>query len=80
VSLIAERARVSEHRQLGDVAAEEEPDRPVRDDTELPPDERQLVEVVRARDEPTDEPAEAQAEDVAFPLWRPSVATWPSIR
>src|SRR6188472_1621898 len=62
-SAIAEPSRVSEHAQLGDVAAEEEGDRPVGDDPELPGEKWELVEVVRPRDEPADEAAERNAED-----------------
>src|SRR6185503_11583509 len=62
-SLIPGPAGAAEHRELGDVAAEEETDGPVADHAELPPDERQLVEVVRPRDEPADE-----AEDVGDPF------------
>ena len=62
---------MAEHRELGDVAAEEERDRPVGDDAELPGEERQLVEVVRPRDEPADEAAKAEAEDVRDPLVAP---------
>src|SRR3954468_2202835 len=67
-SLIAGPACMTEHRELGDVAAEEEPDRPVGDHAELSRHERELVEVVRPRDEPADEAAEAEAEDVGDPL------------
>src|SRR3954451_1874701 len=67
-SLIAGPACTTEHRELGDVAAEEEPDRPVGDHAELSRHERELVEVVRPRDEPADEAAEAEAEDVGDPL------------
>ena len=49
---------VPEARQLGDVAAEEERRRPVGDDAELAAQERQRVEVVRARDEPAEEARE----------------------
>src|SRR5437868_7153295 len=57
-SLIAEPLRMAEHAQLGDVALEEERDRPVRDDAQLPGAQRQLVEVVRPRDPPAEEAAE----------------------
>src|SRR6187551_3751137 len=67
-SLIAGLVGVAEHRELGDVASEEEADRPVGDHPELSRDERQLVEVVRPRDEPADEAAEAEAEDVGDPF------------
>src|SRR5437764_4468314 len=65
---IAERLRVPEHPELGDVAAEEERGRPIRDDAELPREERELVQVVRAGHEPAGEAAEAQAEHVGDPL------------
>src|SRR5262249_62163684 len=61
-SLIAEPARVTEHPELGDVAAEEQRHRPVGDDAQLPRDQRQLVQVVRPRDPPAEEAAEVQAE------------------
>ncbi len=59
---------MAEHRELGDVAAEEERHGPVGDDPELARDERELEEVVRPRDEPAEEAAEAQAEHVGDPL------------
>ena len=49
---------------LGDVAAEEERDCPVRDDAQLSRQERELVQVVRPRDEPGREAAEAEAHQV----------------
>ena len=67
-SLIAEPARVAEHAELGDVATEEELNRPVGDDAELPGDQRQLVEVVRPRDPPAEEAAERQAHHLRDPL------------
>src|ERR1700742_2950405 len=63
-----EAIRMAEHRELGDVAAEEERGRPVGHDAQLPGEERQLVEVVRPRDEPADEPGEAQADHVGDAL------------
>ena len=55
--------------ELGDVAAEEERDGPVGDDTRASAmSSGQLVEVVRPRDEPAEEAAEAEAEDVGDPL------------
>ena len=54
--------------ELGDVAAEEERDRPVGDDAQLPREQRQLVEVVRPRDEPAGEAAEPAAEHVGDAL------------
>src|SRR5712691_6416166 len=65
---IADPARVPEHPELGDVAAEEERGRPVGDDAQLPGEERQLVQVVRPRHEPAEESAEAQAHDVGDAL------------
>src|SRR6188474_219153 len=62
-SLIAGPARASEHRELGDVAAEEQRNGPVGDHPQFSRDERELVEVVRPRDEPADEAPEAEAED-----------------
>src|SRR5262249_61904193 len=61
-SLIAEPARVTEHPELRDVAAEEQRHRPVGDDAQLPGDQRQLVEVVRPRGPPAAEAAEVEAE------------------
>src|ERR671923_933399 len=65
---IAERLRVPEHAELGDVAAEEERGRPVGDDAQLPREERELVQVVRAGDEPAGEAAQPHAEHVGDPL------------
>jgi hypothetical protein len=59
---------MAEPAQLGDVAAEEECDRPVDDDAELPREERKLVEVVRPRHEPAEESAWVHAEDGRDPL------------
>src|ERR687886_1781164 len=70
-SLIAEARGMSEHPELCDVAAEEERDGPVDDDAELPRQERQLVQVIRPRHEPAEEPAQPQAEDVGDPLVPP---------
>ena len=52
---------MAEHRELGDVPAEEERGRPVDDDPELAREERKLEEVVAAGDEPAGEAPEAQA-------------------
>src|SRR5262249_3909927 len=52
------------HPELGDVAAEEQADRPVRDDAKLAREERKLVQVVRPRDEPAGKAAYPQAGDV----------------
>src|SRR4029077_9591879 len=52
LALVAESSLLSEHGQLDDVAPEEERDRPVDDHAQLPREERKLVQVVRARDEP----------------------------
>src|SRR5437763_10690631 len=60
--------RVSERAELGDVAAEEERRRPVGHDAQLPGQQRQLVEVVRPRDEPAGEAAQVEAEHVRDPL------------
>src|SRR5919205_627369 len=65
---VAKALRVAEHPELGDVAAEEERGRPVGDDAQLPREERELVQVVRPRDEPAWEAAQAQAEHVRDPL------------
>src|SRR5436190_7999371 len=65
---VAKALRVPEHPELGDVAAEEERRRPVGDDAQLPREERELVQVVRPRDEPAGEAAQPQAEDVRDPL------------
>src|SRR5438105_916866 len=51
-----------EPAQLRDVAPEEQADGPVGDDAQLPGEERQLVEVIRPREEPAREAAHAQAE------------------
>src|SRR5213596_948363 len=67
-SVIAERVRVAEHGELGDVAAKDEADRPVGDDAQLPREERELVQVVRPRDEPADETAETEPEHVGDSL------------
>src|SRR6476469_460263 len=67
-SLIAEPPRMAEPAQLGDVPAEEERHGPVGQDAQFPRDERKLVEVIRTRDEPADEPAERDAEDERDPL------------
>ena len=67
-SAIAEPPRVTEHAQLGDVAAEEERDRPVGDDAELSGEKRQLVEVVRPRHDPAEEAAQRDAEDERDPF------------
>src|SRR4051812_48360064 len=53
---------MAELAELGDVAAEEERDRPVDDYSELSLDERELVQVVRARHPPAEEAVEVQAE------------------
>src|SRR3712207_7531475 len=55
-----------------DVAPEEEGNRPVGHDARLPRQERQLVEVVRPRDEPAREAAEGHAEHVRDALDRKS--------
>src|SRR5262245_15579465 len=65
--LLADGPRVAQHPQFGDVAAEQERDRPVRDDAQLAGHERKLVQVVRSRDEPAGEAAQAQAKDVGDP-------------
>src|SRR2546423_10493656 len=59
---------MAEHSELGDVAAEEERDRPVDHDAELSREERELVEVVAAGDEPAREAGEPQAEHVGDAL------------
>src|SRR4051794_34380035 len=63
-SFTSELARPSERAELHDVAAEEERHRPIDDDAQLPGDERQLVEVVGARDEPPGEAAQRDPEHV----------------
>src|SRR5687767_12976443 len=65
---IAEPPRVTERAQLRDVAPEEKRHRPVGDDPELPGQQRQLVEVIGAGDEPAEEAAQAQAENVCDSL------------
>src|SRR5919206_136839 len=65
---VAKALRVAEHPELGDVAAEEERRRPVGDDAQLPRQERELVQVVRARDEPAREAAHVHAEHICDPL------------
>src|SRR5215510_2315404 len=67
-SLIAEAPRVAEHAQLGDVPPEEQRDRPIGHDAELPGEERQLVEVICPRYEPPDEAPQRDAEDECDPL------------
>src|SRR5512132_258658 len=62
-SVVAEPPRMPEHAQLGDVPPEQERHGPVRHDAKLPREERQLIEVVRPRHEPADEPAQRHAED-----------------
>src|SRR3954471_16841090 len=57
-----------EHPELDDVAPEEERDRPVDDDTKPSLGERQLVEVIAPRHEPTGEAAQAQAHHVGDAL------------
>src|SRR6188508_1286792 len=57
-----------EGAELRDVASEEHRHRPVRDHPELSGEERQLVEVVRARREPAGEAAETDAEDLRHAL------------
>src|ERR671914_2795881 len=64
VRAAAEGRGVAEHAQLGDVPPEEERDRPVGDDAELPREERELVQVIRPRHEPAGKAAEPHAEDV----------------
>src|SRR5262245_44113311 len=70
-SLIAEPPRMPQHSELCDVAAEEERHGPVGHDSELPREERELVQVVRPRHEPADEPAQRQAEDEGDALVAP---------
>src|SRR5438270_12119740 len=65
---VAKALRVAEHPELGDVAAEEERGRPVRDDAQLPRQEWELVQVIRAGDEPAREAAHADAQHVGDPL------------
>src|SRR6266550_4171357 len=67
-SLIAEPLRMTQHAELGDVAAEEERHRPVRDHAQLSREQRQLVEVVRPCDPPAREAAELEAHDVGDAL------------
>src|SRR6266849_8762620 len=59
---------MAEHAQLGDVPPEEERRRPVGDDAELPCQQRELVQVVRPRHEPTSEATEAEIDHVRDPL------------
>src|SRR5919108_1254433 len=65
---VAKALGVAEHPELGDVAAEEERGRPVGDDAQLPRQERELVQVVRAGDEPAGEAAQVDPEHVRDPL------------
>src|SRR5437588_6228391 len=65
---VAKALRVAEHPELGDVAAEEERGRPVRDDAQLPRQERELVQVICAGDEPARKAAQADAEHVGDSL------------
>src|SRR3954469_1618871 len=67
-SPIAEAPRVAEHRELGDVAAEEERGRPVGYNAQLPREQGQLVEVVAAGHEPADEAGEPCTGDVGDSL------------
>src|SRR5688500_14251305 len=66
--LVAEAARMPEPAELGDVAAEEERDRPVDDDAYLPGQDGELQEVVRAREEPAGEAAQRDAQHVCDAL------------
>src|SRR3954466_16421635 len=67
-SAIAEPPRVPEHRELGDVASEEERGRPVGHDAQLPREQGELVEVVAAGDEPADEAGQPRTGDVGDAL------------
>ena len=58
----------AEHRELGDVAPEEERHRPVDDDAELPRQQGELVQVIRPADEPAEEAAEAKSHHVGDSL------------
>src|SRR3954447_21364559 len=58
----AELLGMAELAELGDVAAEEERDRPVDDYSELSLDERELVQVVRPRHPPAEEAVQVEAE------------------
>ena len=68
VALVAQLPRMAEHRELDDVAAEEERHRPVDDDAELSGEQRQLVQVVRPRDEPAGKAPEVDARKLGDPL------------
>src|SRR5215471_16439639 len=70
-SAIAQALGMPELPELRDVAREEQPDRPVDQDAELPRYERQLVQVVCPRDPPAEEAAEREAEDVGDALVPP---------
>src|SRR5690242_15314994 len=59
---------MAEGAELCDVAPEEQRDGPVDDDPQLPGEERQLVQMVRPREEPAEEAAQAQPEHVGDPL------------
>jgi len=59
---------MTEHAELGDVALEEECDRPIGDHAQLSREQRELVEVVRPRDEPTEEAAELEAQHLGDAL------------
>jgi hypothetical protein len=59
---------VAERAELDDVAAEEEGDRPVGDDTDLPREEWELVEVIRPGAEPAEEPSNRDGASATIPL------------
>src|SRR3989304_7117112 len=59
---------MAEDGELDYVAPEEERHRPVEDDAELPRYERELVQVVRPRDPPPGEPAQAHSGDLGDAL------------
>src|SRR5437763_16189800 len=67
-SRVAEPLRMAEHPELGDIAAEEQRDRPIRDHAQLSREQWELVEVVRPRDPPAEEAAELEAHHVGDPL------------
>src|SRR5207237_6130891 len=79
-SLIAEPLRMTEHAELGDVSLEEERHGPVRDDAQLPGEQRQLVRVVRPGDPPAEEAAELEPHhlgDALMPADRRSLPQHP---
>src|SRR5438132_7386904 len=63
-----ESLRLTEHSELGDVPPEEERRSPIGDDAQLSRQQRQLVEVVRPRNEPAGEAAEEKTGNLRDPF------------